>query len=74
MKNPDITHDDFILWALNLIADFFNQKTQKVEWIEHYKNAVNKHSMKIEGGLQYIKTLDGYLRPIDALMGCHMLP
>jgi hypothetical protein len=31
--------------------------------MEWYKNDVNDHSIKVPGGLQHIKTLDGYVHP-----------
>jgi hypothetical protein len=34
----------------------------QMEW---YKNDVNDHSIKVNGGLQCIKTLDGYVHPIN---------
>ena len=36
--------------------------------LEHFKNMVHDKSMKI-GGKQYIKTLDGYMIPIDIIHG-----
>ena len=36
--------------------------------IEHYKNVVNDKSMKV-GGKQCIRTLDGYLIPLDIING-----
>jgi hypothetical protein len=33
--------------------------------LEWYQNNVNDHSLKIQGGLQCITTLDGYVHPIN---------
>ena len=41
--------------------------------LEAYKIEVNEKSRKVPGGLQRIKTPDGYLFPLDVLQGlCYM--
>ena len=37
--------------------------------LEHYQNDVDDHSIKVNGGLQCILTLDGYVIPINIVGG-----
>ena len=41
--------------------------------LESFKNDVNDKSMKVFGGLQCIKTNDGYVHPLDIKSGLHYI-
>jgi hypothetical protein len=40
--------------------------SRQLEW---FKNNVNDKSTKVRGGLQFIKTIDGYIHPINNVNG-----
>ena len=62
-------HGEFIL-VMHWYAHFVRGKTiHSSPQLESYGNGINERSIKLEGGKQRIKTLDGFIIPLDIISG-----